>query len=51
MVELVIVMYKVIMLYESKISAVKAGNVREMTQHTPNMQNFDSINSITFPCS
>jgi hypothetical protein len=39
-------MYKVIVLYGSIISAVKAGNVPEMTQYNAIIPNCDSSNSV-----
>jgi len=46
MMESVIAKYKVIILYELIISAVKAGNVPQMTQHNHTIHNHDNINSI-----
>ena len=46
MVDWVIAMY--IMMYESIIPVVNAGNVPEITQHNPNIHCLESINLVKF---
>jgi len=48
MVESVIAKYKVIMLYETIIPAVNAGNVPQTKRHNRNIHNLESSNSIKF---